>query len=101
MSCINIFFSLIKTIVNSISHLMFPHLCNGCGSDLLTGSHLLCLSCYENLHETGFAELPDNPVEKNLWGRLSCKAATAQYYFSKDSLLQRLIHQFKYKGNKD
>jgi len=80
---------------------MFPHLCNGCGSDLLTGSHLLCLNCYENLHETGFAGLANNPVEKDLWSRLPYSAATAQYYFSKNTLLQNLIHQFKYKGNKD
>ena len=101
MSCTNTFFNLIKTILNSFSHIMFPRLCNGCGSDLITGDHLLCLKCYENLHETDFAHLADNPVEKTLWGRLSCSAAASQYYFSKGSLIQQLIHQFKYKGNKE
>lgn len=45
--------------------------------------------------------MPDNPVEKALWGRLICNAAMSQYYFSKDSVLQKLIHQFKYRANKD
>lgn len=92
---------MLKTIVNSVGHILFPHLCNGCGSDLISRQHLLCLKCYNNLHKTGFDELPDNPVEKTLWGRLRCEAAMSQYYFSKDTVLQKLIHQFKYKGNKE
>src|SRR5690606_33966145 len=52
-------------------------------------------------HETGFASLADNPVEKTFWGRLMCTSAMSQYYFAKDSLLQELIHQFKYKDNKE
>lgn len=28
-------------------------------------------------------------------------SAAAQFYFTKDSLMQKLIHQFKYKGNKE
>ena len=92
---------MLKTIVNSVGHILFPHLCNGCGSDLVSGNHLLCIKCYNHLQKTNFDELPDNPVEKTLWGRLVCNAAMSQYYFSKDSVLQKLIHQFKYKGNKD
>ncbi len=92
---------MINTIANSVKHILFPHLCNGCGSDLISGHHLLCLKCYNHLHKTNFDELQNNPVEKTFWGRLACNAAMSQYYFSKDSILQKLIHQFKYKGNKD
>ncbi len=92
---------LIKTAFNSISHLLFPQLCNGCGSDLINGHHLICLKCYQRLNETGFASFANNPVEKTFWGRLICSSAMSQYYFAKDSLLQQLIHQFKYKGNKE
>lgn len=92
---------MIKTAFNSVSHLLFPQLCNGCGSDLVNGHHLICLKCYQHLHETGFASLANNPVEKTFWGRLICSSAMSQYYFAKDSLLQQLIHQFKYKDNKE
>ena len=40
----------------------------------------------------------DNPVEKIFWGRLPVINATAQFYFTKESLMQRLMHQFKYRG---
>ncbi len=84
-----------------MAHLLFPHLCAGCGSDLINGHHMICLKCHDALKETDYASLPDNPVEKILWGRLNCTCASSHYYFTKDSLLQRLIHQFKYKGNKE
>jgi len=43
----------------------------------------------------------NNPVEKIFWGRLPLVAASSYLYFTKDSLLQHLLHSFKYKGNKD
>ena len=92
---------MIKAVFNSISHLLFPQLCNGCGSDLVNGHHLICLKCYQHLNETCFASFANNPVEKAFWGRLICSSAMSQYYFAKDSLLQQLIHQFKYKDNKE
>ena len=44
---------------------------------------------------------PNNPVEKKFWGRLQLVGAAALYYFTKESLMQHLMHQFKYKNNKD
>lgn len=35
------------------------------------------------------------------WGRLPLFAATSQYYFTKESMMQRLMHQLKYRGNKN
>jgi ComF family protein len=55
----------------------------------------------EALPETNFELHPGNPVEKTFWGRLPLVAATSQFYFTKETLMQHLMHQFKYKGNKD
>ena len=35
------------------------------------------------------------------WGRLPLQSAGATYYFTKESLVQHLMHQLKYKGNKE
>ncbi len=59
------------------------------------------MRCLEIMPETNFELYPDNPVEKKFWGRLPVAQATAQYYFTRESLMQRLMHQFKYKGNKE
>lgn len=35
------------------------------------------------------------------WGRLSLRSATSQFYFNKGGIIQHLMHQLKYKGNKE
>jgi ComF family protein len=51
--------------------------------------------------ETNFEKHAGNPVEKMFWGRLALVSAMAQFYFTKESLMQKLMHQFKYRNNKD
>jgi ComF family protein len=88
-------------IKDSFFHLLFPHICDGCGSDIPGKETILCMRCMEAMPETNFELHPDNPVEKKFWGRLSIQQATAQYYFTRESLMQHLMHQFKYKRNKE
>src|SRR5215216_5748438 len=92
---------IIQEIKDSLLHLAFPHICEGCGSDLLDIKYELCLKCLSSLPETNFHLHPNNPIEKIFWGRLPLTCATAQYYFTKESLMQHLMHQLKYKGNKE
>lgn len=92
--------SLLKDIKQSIFHLAFPQVCEGCGSDVLEKDHLLCVHCLSSLPKTDYHLYRDNPVEKVFRGRLQVESATAQYYFTKQSLVQHLMHQLKYKGNK-
>lgn len=89
----------IKKIISSTLHLFYPHLCNGCNSDMLNKDSLLCIECINNLPHTNYAKFEKNPIEKIFWGRLPIKAAFAEFYFDKESLLQHLIHQLKYKSN--
>lgn len=90
----------LKNNINSALHLFYPHVCTGCGSDLLSENSLLCLCCINDLPHTNFAQFNNNPVEKIFWGRIPVTAAHSEFYFSKESLLQHLIHQLKYKNDK-
>jgi ComF family protein len=90
-----------KEIQDSFLHVLFPHVCSGCGNDMLNKENVLCMRCVEAMPETNFETHADNPVEKKFWGRLPVAQATAQYYFTRESLVQRLMHQFKYKGNRE
>ena len=89
------------SVKESILHLIFPHLCAGCGTDVITVDHYLCAQCFTLLPQTYFEKHDNNLVEKIFWGRLPVAAATAMYYFTKKSMLQELMHQFKYKGHKE
>ncbi len=90
-----------KELKNSILHILFPHVCDGCGSDIIDEESNLCMKCIAEMPETNFHLHADNPVEKIFWGRLPIISAAAQYYFIKESLMQHLMHQLKYKGNKE
>jgi len=89
----------IKNIVSSTLHLFYPHVCTGCGSDLVREDNLLCLRCLHSLPHTNFAGIANNPIEKHFWGRLPLEAGHSEFYFSKEFLVQHLIHQLKYKGD--
>ena len=91
---------LLAEIKNSFLHLLFPHNCHGCGSDILNKEAVLCLHCLSSLPQTHFEHLPGNPVEKKFWGRLPVQQAMARYFFTRGSLIQELIHQVKYNGNR-
>jgi ComF family protein len=89
----------LKAIFSSTLHLFYPHVCTGCGSDLIGHDNLLCLQCINNLPHTNFAQHSNNPIEKIFWGRITVAASFSQLYFEKESLVQHLIHQLKYKNN--
>lgn len=90
-------FELLSPLVN----LFFPKLCTGCGNDLYGTQAELCLSCMDKLPVTNFHLHGNNPVEKIFWGRLPLAVASSYLYFTKDSLIQHLLHEFKYRGNKE
>jgi len=94
MNYTNIFF-------NSLLHLIYPKCCAGCGSDLISGKHLICLECINELPLTDYFMHAGNPVEKIFWGRLPLVAAGSQVYFTRQSVIRNLLHQFKYRGNKE
>jgi ComF family protein len=90
----------ISTYTKDFLHLFFPNFCQGCGSDVVEDKQLLCLQCVAKLPETNFFNALGNPVEKAFYGRLQLHAAGAAFYFTKDSLMQHLVSQLKYHGNK-
>jgi len=86
--------------LHSLLHLFFPHCCPGCGSDILDQEQVLCLNCISELPLTHFHLHTGNPVENIFRGRLPLEHATSYLYFTKGSLSQHLLHQFKYKDHR-
>ena len=60
----------VREIKDSLLHMLFPNVCAGCGSDLVSDNTVLCLKCIDAMPETNFELHADNPVEKKFWGRL-------------------------------
>ncbi|MES2430566.1 MAG: phosphoribosyltransferase family protein [Bacteroidota bacterium] len=91
----------LQTAFANTLHLFYSHVCVGCGSDLIYKDNLLCIKCINDLPHTNFAMHANNPIEKIFWGRLPLVAAHSEFYFSKSSLIQHLVHLLKYDGNKE
>ena len=91
----------LTTLFHDAVHLFYPHNCIGCGSDLLSKNEQLCIKCISDLPHTRYELHKGNPVEKIFWGRINLQAGHGEFYFSKGQLIQHLMHQLKYKGNKN
>ena len=91
----------VKNILGDLFGLFYPHRCPGCGSDQLAKHQRLCIKCNLDLPLTGFHLHAGNPVERIFWGRVPLAAAASYLYFTKGSTLQTLLHEFKYRGNKE
>lgn len=90
----------LRDIISSFNHLFFPHLCAGCGSDLLNKNELVCFKCMSQLPYTNFENIRNNRTEQIFQGRIQIESAMSLLYFSKYSAVQNLMHQLKYKGQK-
>jgi ComF family protein len=91
---------MLKNLLSDFRQLFYPHYCAGCGSDNLESEAHLCLRCIAHLSHTGFANIMMNPVEQVFEGRIPFRFAFSEFYFSKGQIVQALIHQLKYKGNR-
>jgi ComF family protein len=87
-------------IIESLLHYFFPHVCDLCGTDIITRDSCLCGRCLAELPETGFEKLVGNPVERKFYGRLPVEQASAHLYFGKSSRVAELVHQVKYRSNR-
>ena len=90
-----------KNYIDDFLHLFFPHVCLGCDSDVLNTDDALCAACLNSLPETGFLHTANNTVEKIFYGRLKIENAGSAFYFNKESVIQKLIVQLKYRSNKN
>jgi ComF family protein len=81
--------------------LLYPRTCPACGNPLFKHEEVLCTYCLYHLPQTNFHMQEGNPVEQLFWGRAELNHACAIYFFQKGGKVQRLVHQFKYKGYKE
>ena len=81
--------------------LFYPRLCAGCSTPLVKGEEVLCLKCMADLPKTNYHLYVENPVYQIFIGRANISLATSFCRFDKGGRLQHLLHQLKYKGNRE
>jgi ComF family protein len=88
-------------MLNDFISLIFPKVCASCGNSLYKNEHAICTYCMYQLPKTNYHLDDENKIAKLFWGRVPIHSASAFYEFNKGGKVQHLIHQLKYKGNKE
>lgn len=89
------------TVFSSILNLIYPNLCLICGETLLQAENQICLACINKIPRTNLHRIKDNAVEKKFWGKVRIESGTSFFYFTKGSQFQKILHELKYRGNKE
>jgi ComF family protein len=86
--------------LEDLLYLFFPHLCLACEWNAPPYDEHICTSCQATLPEASHYLWKDNPFTEKFWGRVPIESGAALYLFTKESRVQHLIHNLKYKGKK-
>ena len=92
---------MIPKFINHFINLFYPQVCSACGNLLMYNEDTVCLTCRYLLPKTLYERNRDNPLAQSFWGQIDFHAVTSEFFFSKTGKVQRLLHQLKYKGDKE
>jgi ComF family protein len=81
--------------------LLYPTLCLACKQTLEKSEALLCVHCRMQLPETGYHREMNAELINRFAGKVKVEHVAAGYRFMKGSVVQKLIHQIKYKDQPD
>lgn len=87
---------------DNLLQVVFPTHCINCGHQDVINKSNLCLTCYDALPRTSFENSNEEThLDKLFWGRVLVENTFAYLYFTENSTTQHLLHELKYKGQKD
>jgi predicted amidophosphoribosyltransferase len=89
-----------KNIIKDLIHLLYPSACLVCESELIQTEQFVCSLCDSALVKTFFHLYQEaTEADKLFWGRVQLKVTYAHFYLRKNSAIQTLLFNLKYKNN--
>jgi ComF family protein len=88
--------NLIYRYIKDFTGLIFPQLCQACGTSLVQYEKLICITCLYKLPYTNYHLDKENKLAKQFWGKIPLESCVAMLYFIKKGRVQNLMHQLKY-----
>lgn len=101
MRIINTLLDPIRYYTDTTMDLLFPSCCAGCLHPLVNNERWLCTVCLYSLPETGMHKDPKNEALRLVGGQIPVTFVLCYLYFNEASLVQQMVHHFKYLGMKD
>ncbi len=82
-------------------NLLFPKVCCGCKSPISKGQEVLCADCIHSLPLASFHKTGNESLKNKFYGRFILQNATSLLIFQKRGITQELMHNLKYRGQKE
>ncbi|MCB9245262.1 MAG: ComF family protein [Flavobacteriales bacterium] len=90
----------VSVYIRDFLHLFLPNSCLICRYPVQK-DQAICSLCHAELPFTNFWERATNPLLEQLQARTPCAYASACFYFIKKSPIQQILHEIKYRTDKD
>jgi ComF family protein len=87
-------------MLQDLKNFLFPKLCPCCDQVLLKDEPFVCAFCRHELPLYSNFFDGKHDIHRILYGRVIIEQAASLFYFEKKGIIQSLIHDLKYKGNK-
>lgn len=88
----------LKGWFSDLLRIVFPDVCEVCGSSLVRGEEVICLKCDMNMPRTRVHNDSFNIIHERLAGKTPIERATGYFYYYRESDYAAIIHNAKYNG---
>lgn len=85
----------------NLINVLFPKVCLGCNSHLLSNENVICTVCRHEIPLTNHHLNPENEAIKKFYGKIPVEFAATLVYFHKKGIVQDMIHNLKYRGHEE
>jgi ComF family protein len=85
----------------NLINLLFPKVCVGCKSFLLSDENVICTTCRHEIPLTQHYKYPKNEAFNTFYGRIPVEYASTLMYYHKKGIVQEIIHSLKYRGHEE
>jgi len=90
-----------RAYLSSFISLIYPRICVSCQRTLVDQEENLCLHCLSDLPLTHYHEQTNNPLVEKMISVPHLKNVYTFIKYEKGGIAQKLLHELKYKGNKE
>lgn len=87
-------------LFRDLADIIFPRYCVCCDERLTSEEKFICTACLHKIPRVQALDLTGDYVERLFWGRVPVVKANSVFLYVHGPM-SNLVHQFKYKGNKE
>ncbi|PTN10644.1 ComF family protein [Mangrovibacterium marinum] len=92
--------NILENSAQQFIELIFPRSCVVCQCKLIQSEQYLCLRCLLQMPRTNHHKQRENVMEQLFYGRVPIERGCSFFEFKKGSQYQQILHELKYRGQK-